>query len=112
MIKDQCHLRFAKKSEVFCELKMKFFNFISNTAFLLTTFCVYAKTKETFEYCLKNEMNPGLVSCVGQQVLSSLYQIDEQNNFTITNGLTMIKDDSVSQRSVPNLFDQDPMDFR
>lgn len=91
---------------------MKFFNFISNTAFLLTMFCVYAKTKETLEYCLKNELNPGLVSCVGQQVLSSLNQIDEENNFTITNGLIMIKDDSVSQRSVSNLFDQDPMDFR
>lgn len=91
---------------------MKFFNFISNSAFLLTLLCVYGRTKETLEYCLKTDMNPGLVSCVGQQVLSSLSQIDEQNNFTITNGLTMIKDESVSQRSVPNLFDQDPMDFR
>lgn len=91
---------------------MKFFNFISNTAVLLTMFCVHAKTNETLEYCLKNDLNPGIVSCVGQQVLSSLNQIDEQNNFTITNGLTMIKDESVSQRSVSNLFDQDPMDFR
>lgn len=98
--------------KVFCEYTMKFFNFISKTALLLSMFCVCAETKETFEYCLKNEMNPGLISCVGQQVLFSLDQIDEQNNFTITNGLTMIKDEAISQRSVPNLFDQDPMDFR
>lgn len=91
---------------------MKSFNFVSATTVLLLTFCVCAEAKETFEYCLKSEMNPGLVSCVGQQVLSSLYQIDEQNNFTITKGLTMVKDESISQRSVPNLFEQDPMDFR
>lgn len=91
---------------------MKTLNFVSSTALVLTTFYVYVRTNETFEYCLKNEMKPGLVSCVGQQVLSSLYRIDELNNFTITNGLTMIKDENIAQRSAPNIFEQDPLDFR
>lgn len=64
------------------------------------------------EYCLKSQPNPGIIKCVGQQALSSLQTIEDTDNYTITNGLLMIKNENSMLRSIPNILDQDPMDIR
>lgn len=67
---------------------------------------------EIFQHCLRSVPNPGLVHCAGRQALTSLNNIQEIDNFTITNGFMMIRDENLAARSVPNFLEQDPMDFR
>lgn len=67
---------------------------------------------ETFQHCLRTVPNPGLVQCAGRQALTSLNNIQEIDNFTITNGFMMIRDENLAARSVPNFLEQDPTDFR
>lgn len=75
--------------------------------------CVLVSAEQlVLGHCLKKKPNPGLMTCVGQQALSSLNFIDEQADYTIDNGLIMVKDETLSSRSLPNIIDQDPVDFR
>uniref|UniRef100_A0A9I3FH58 Protein osiris 10 n=1 Tax=Anopheles epiroticus TaxID=199890 RepID=A0A9I3FH58_9DIPT len=69
---------------------------------------------DTFDYCIRMTPSPGLLQCAGQQALSSLQFLEEANNFTLTNGLLMIKDESLvpASRIIPNIVDHDPLDFR
>ncbi|XP_053672253.1 uncharacterized protein LOC128722601 [Anopheles nili] len=57
---------------------------------------------------------PGLLQCAGQQALSSLQFLEEANNYTLTSGLLVIKDESLTpaSRIIPNIVDHDPLDFR
>lgn len=65
-----------------------------------------------FGYCIQQKPSPGVVSCFGRHALNALQNIEEAENFTITKGLTVIKDDKSMSRSLPNFLEQDPMDFR
>uniref|UniRef100_A0AAG5D2Z3 Protein osiris 10 n=1 Tax=Anopheles atroparvus TaxID=41427 RepID=A0AAG5D2Z3_ANOAO len=69
---------------------------------------------DTFDYCVRMTPSPGLLRCAGQQALTSLQFLEEANNFTLANGLLMIKDESLaaSSRIIPNIIDSDPLDFR
>lgn len=64
----------------------------------------------TFQHCLKSQQ--GVMNCAGRQAISVLQQLQEKDNYTVTNGFLMIKDERLAARSVPNFLDQDPMDFR
>lgn len=80
---------------------------------ILCVITVHAQL-DTFDYCIRMTPSPGLLQCAGQQALSSLQFLEEANNFTLTNGLLMIKDESLvpSSRIIPNIVDHDPLDFR
>uniref|UniRef100_A0A9I3LF12 Protein osiris 10 n=1 Tax=Anopheles melas TaxID=34690 RepID=A0A9I3LF12_9DIPT len=82
-------------------------------ALILCVITVHAQL-DTFDYCIRMTPSPGLLQCAGQQALSSLQFLEEANNFTLTNGLLMIKDESLvpSSRIIPNIVDHDPLDFR
>ncbi|XP_052863716.1 uncharacterized protein LOC128270357 [Anopheles cruzii] len=68
---------------------------------------------DDFDYCIRRTPSPGLLQCAGQQALSSLQFLEEANNFTLTGGLLMLKDESLpSSRIIPNFIDRDPLDFR
>lgn len=67
---------------------------------------------EIFNQCIRSSPNPGILKCVGQQTLSSLVNLDKMDNFTVTNGFVMIKNEHASQRSFSELFTEDPTDFR
>lgn len=74
--------------------------------------CGVALEQQIFQHCLKSQPNPGLLNCVGQQAISSLQSIQDIDNYTITNGFIMVKDENLVARSLPNFLDHDPMDFR
>lgn len=66
----------------------------------------------TFGHCLKQD-KPNLIKCAGQQAIESLQQINDVNNFTLTDGFVLSKDETVMGRSSPiNFLDQDPTDLR
>lgn len=68
--------------------------------------------QNVFQQCLKSQPNPGVMGCAGRQALHSLNTIQESDNFTIDNGFTMVRIDSLASRELPSFLDQDPMDFR
>lgn len=65
-----------------------------------------------FQQCLRTHPNLGVMGCAGRQALHSLNTIQESDNFTIDNGFTMVRVDSLASRELPSFLDQDPMDFR
>lgn len=69
---------------------------------------------ETFGHCLKQNEKPSLVKCAGEQVLVTLQQFNNIENFTIAQGLVVSRDDSAMGRNIPtSLFeDSDPSDIR
>lgn len=52
-----------------------------------------------------------LVSCFGHPALDSLQEIDNTENFTLVEGIKLVKMDGLSSRNI-NWLDQDPTDFR
>jgi hypothetical protein len=67
----------------------------------------------TFGHCLKRDDKPNLVKCAGQQMLETLQEFDNLDNFTLVKGLTLSRDESVMGRSNSvNFLDQDPSDIR
>lgn len=67
---------------------------------------------ETLGHCLKdNSKDTSIVKCFGRQALSTLQEFDNLSNFSLANGLLMVKDEQMG-RSIPNLLDQDPTDIR
>lgn len=66
---------------------------------------------EVYNQCIRSP-KPNVIKCIGQQTLSSLHFIDKMDNFTIVNGLEMIRPDDAKQRSLTEFFVDDPTDFR
>lgn len=67
---------------------------------------------EVLGHCLKAPASPGFLSCFGQEAITRLQMIDDSSNYTIANGLVMIRSESQASRSLPSFQEQDPMDFR
>lgn len=68
---------------------------------------------EVFNQCIRTSPNPSLLRCIGQQTLSSLHNLNKMDNVTLSTGFTMIRhDDPLQQRSFPEFFTDDPLDFR
>lgn len=52
-----------------------------------------------------------LISCFGHPALDSLQEIENQENFTIVEGVSLVKAEGPSTRNI-NWLDQDPTDVR
>lgn len=65
-----------------------------------------------FRQCLAAKPSPGVMGCAGRQALHSLNAVQESDNFTIDNGFTLVRVDSMVSRELPSFLEQDPMDFR
>lgn len=66
----------------------------------------------SFGHCLKQD-KPDILRCAGQQAIETLQQLSDENNFTLADGVVVVKDESVMGRNSPlNFLDQDPNDFR
>lgn len=78
----------------------------------ITKLIVIKGSSEIFNQCVRSTPNPSLIKCIGQQTLSSLHYIDKIDNFTITNGLELVRTDAGRERSITELFVDDPTDFR
>lgn len=69
-------------------------------------------TSNSFGSCLKQE-NPNILECAGKQAIETLQQLNNAENFTLTDGVVLSKDESVMGRNAPiNFLDNDPNDFR
>ncbi|GAB0087558.1 hypothetical protein DMENIID0001_018830 [Sergentomyia squamirostris] len=68
----------------------------------------------TFGYCMKTKPYMGVVPCMGEQALHTLQSIDETDNYTIIDGLSMVRDSDYSMpRSIPfNFLDRDSLNLR
>lgn len=66
----------------------------------------------SFGHCIKQD-NPSLLKCAGEQAIETLQQFNEIDNFNLTEGVVLAKDESVMGRNNPiNFYEQDPQDFR
>lgn len=80
--------------------------------------CLLSKLKfvktETgvFNQCIRSSPNPGMLRCIGQQALSSLHNFNKLDNVTLSSGFMMIRNEDMMQRSLPDFFTEDPLDFR
>lgn len=68
-------------------------------------------SSEVFNQCIRSP-KPNVVKCIGQQTLSSLINLDKMDNFTIANGLELIRPEDGKQRSFAEFIVDDPTDFR
>ncbi|XP_037943434.1 uncharacterized protein LOC119676269 [Teleopsis dalmanni] len=67
---------------------------------------------EQFNYCLRQAKHPSLTECVGRTAINFLQRFDEKENVTILNDVVSAKDDKIAARSLVNILDTDPVDFR
>ncbi|KAL5284813.1 hypothetical protein ACFFRR_006868 [Megaselia abdita] len=65
-----------------------------------------------FGYCLRDPSKPSIKECIGKTVISFLQQFDNSNNYTVSQGLVLSKDENLASRSEVNFLDVDPIDFR
>jgi hypothetical protein len=66
----------------------------------------------SFGHCIKQD-KPNVIKCAGQQAIETLQQLNDVDNFTLSEGFVFRKDESVMGRSSPiNFLDQDPTDLR
>lgn len=87
--------------------------FYSAIVLTITVECRKDFEFETFGHCLKQSEKPSLIKCAGQQALETLQQFNALENFTLTKGLTLSRDESAMGRSNPvNFIENDPDDIR
>lgn len=68
---------------------------------------------ETFGHCLKQNEKPSIIKCAGQQALETLQKFNELENFTLTKGLTLSRDEGAMGRNTPVSFiENEPDDIR
>lgn len=77
-----------------------------------TKLFIVKANNEVFNQCIRSNPNPGIIKCIGQQTLTSLHNIDRLDNYTITEGLEIIRQDDGMQRTFSDVFTSDPLDFR
>lgn len=66
----------------------------------------------SFGNCLKQD-KPNILTCAGRQAIETLQQLNNVENFTLTDGVVFARDESLMGRSAPvNFLDNDPTDFR
>lgn len=70
-------------------------------------------SNEVFNQCIRSTPHPGIMRCIGQQTISSLQTMDKMDNFTLVNGLEIIRPaNGGQQRALNDFFVEDPTDFR
>lgn len=68
---------------------------------------------ESFGHCVKRSDSPSFITCAGVQALNTLQQFSDLNNYSLTDGLMVMRDETLMGRSAPISFlDQNPEDFR
>lgn len=68
---------------------------------------------DTFGHCLKQDDKPSIVKCAGQQALETLQQFNALDNFTLSKGLIVSREESAMGRNNPiNFIENDPNDIR
>lgn len=67
---------------------------------------------DSFGYCLRDPSKPSLKECIGKTAISYLQQFDNNNNYTVSQGVVLSKDTGLASRSEVNFLDVDPVDFR
>lgn len=71
-----------------------------------------------FGECLKDSMAINLQECVGLKAIHYLHSIENSKNFTLTNGLTVIKNENeevntrILDEERDNIQNENPLDFR
>lgn len=67
---------------------------------------------DAFGYCLRDPSKPSLKECIGKTAISYLQMFDSTNNFTVSKGIVLSKDEELASRAEVNFLDVDPIDFR
>lgn len=65
-----------------------------------------------FGYCLRDPSKPSLKECIGKTAISFLQQFDSTNNYTVSQGIVLSKNEGLASRAEVNFLDVDPIDFR
>lgn len=65
---------------------------------------------DTFKQCLISQPTGSLTQCIGMTAISKLQSVDNQPEFDVVDGFTLVKDNNQEYRDAPSYGD--PTDFR
>ncbi|KAH8361923.1 hypothetical protein KR200_008828 [Drosophila serrata] len=65
-----------------------------------------------FKQCVRGAQQPKLGECLGQSALNFIQRLDESDNVRFVEDFVTVKSEAPAMRSLANVLDTDPVDFR
>ncbi|XP_052852946.1 uncharacterized protein LOC128262613 [Drosophila gunungcola] len=65
-----------------------------------------------FKQCVRGSQKPQLSECLGRSALNFIQRLDESDNIRFVDDLVTVKSETPAVRSLANVLDTDPVDFR
>ncbi|KAL7729433.1 hypothetical protein ACLKA6_008995 [Drosophila palustris] len=65
-----------------------------------------------FKQCVRGSQRSQLRECLGRSALNFIQRFEERDNVTFVDDFVAVKSDTASSRSLVNVLDTDPVDFR
>ncbi|XP_043065037.1 uncharacterized protein LOC122320751 [Drosophila ficusphila] len=65
-----------------------------------------------FKQCVRGSQKPKLTECLGRSALNFIQRLDESDNIRFVEDFVTVKSETPAVRSLANVLDTDPVDFR
>ncbi|XP_034487631.1 uncharacterized protein LOC117791840 [Drosophila innubila] len=65
-----------------------------------------------FKQCVRGSQRPKLKECLGRSALNFIQRFEERENVSFVDDIVAVKSDTAASRSLVNVLDTDPVDFR
>lgn len=65
-----------------------------------------------FKQCVRGAQKPKLSECLGRSALNFIQRLDESDNVRFVEDFVTVKSETAAVRSLANVLDTDPVDFR
>ncbi|XP_030371683.1 uncharacterized protein LOC115621973 [Scaptodrosophila lebanonensis] len=67
---------------------------------------------QNFKQCVRDAKRPRLSECLGRSALNFIQRFDERENVSFVEDFVAVKSENAAARSLVNVLDTDPVDFR
>jgi len=65
-----------------------------------------------FKQCVRGSQKPKIGECLGRSALNFIQKLDESDNVKFVEDFVTVKSETAAVRSLSNVLDTDPVDFR
>jgi len=72
----------------------------------------FSAMSSEFKQCVRGTQKPKLSECLGRSALNFIQRLDESDNIRFVEDFVTVKSESPAVRSLANVLDTDPVDFR
>ncbi|EDV48005.1 uncharacterized protein LOC6552718 [Drosophila erecta] len=72
----------------------------------------FSAMSSEFKQCVRGSQKPKISECLGRSALNFIHRLDETDNVKFVDDFVTVKSETAAVRSLSNVLDTDPVDFR